>query len=139
MPMWEKTFTSRHDPEGYFLGASPECIHVTGYRPDELIGMSVYDLCHPEDVVPTLEGHRALLENAAARGKSSGFNMRLRRKDGTYVWLEVEIRLERDAATGLVTGLEANSTDVGHRFSAARAASSRLAGRAARDPAGRIE
>src|SRR5919106_1269656 len=116
MPLAERSFTARLDPEGYWLDASPECLLVTGYRPDELVGTSAYDLFHPEDVNQTLEEHRALLESVRERGKAPGFNTRLRRKDGTYVWLEVELRVVRDRATGLVTGFEATAADVGHRF-----------------------
>ncbi|KAL5480716.1 hypothetical protein ACEPAI_9656 [Sanghuangporus weigelae] len=54
--------------KGHFLYVSPAITHVLGYLPEDLIGKSVGDFCHPSDAVPLL---RELKESA---GQSSTLN-----------------------------------------------------------------
>ncbi|KAL5496016.1 hypothetical protein ACEPAH_3109 [Sanghuangporus vaninii] len=54
--------------KGHFLYVSPAITRVLGYSPEDLIGKSVGDFCHPSDAVPLL---RELKESA---GQSSNPN-----------------------------------------------------------------
>ncbi|OCB88521.1 hypothetical protein A7U60_g4336 [Sanghuangporus baumii] len=54
--------------KGHFLYVSPAITRVLGYSPEDLIGKSVGDFCHPSDAVPLL---RELKESA---GQSSTLN-----------------------------------------------------------------
>ncbi|KAL5522423.1 hypothetical protein ACEPAG_8439 [Sanghuangporus baumii] len=59
--------------KGHFLYVSPAITHVLGYSPEDLIGKSVGDFCHPSDAVPLL---RELKESAgqSSAGQSSVVN-----------------------------------------------------------------
>ena len=103
--------------KGTFLYVSPSVRRVLGYEPSELVGGSISDLTHPEDVVPLL---RELKESSATavniNSTSSGGGMivdttsgsgaaaqatprsvdllfRARTKTGVYVWVECRGRL----------------------------------------------
>jgi PAS domain S-box-containing protein len=75
---------SRHDLEGRYLYVSPSCRQLLSYGAEELIGHTVYELIHPEDIERVKENHLKLLEQAGALTVS----FRLHRKDGEYVWVE---------------------------------------------------
>jgi PAS domain S-box-containing protein len=87
---------SRHGPEGVFLYASPACRFLLGYRPEELLGTSAYSHIHPEN-----------LEDVRRRDSDGGHFLaagteafRMRKKDGTYVWVEASSKTVRHPDTG---------------------------------------
>jgi PAS domain S-box-containing protein len=65
--------------------ASPSVERLLGYRPEELIGTDSRQLVHPDDLAPSRTEVAPLL----AADQAFATEMRLRRKDGTYVWTEV--------------------------------------------------
>jgi PAS domain S-box-containing protein len=72
--------------------ASPSVERLLGYRPDELVGTDARKLVHPDDI----ESSRAEVGPRLDAGLPFTTEMRLRRKDGTYIWTEV-------TGTGVVT------------------------------------
>ncbi|MDC0740587.1 PAS domain S-box protein [Polyangium mundeleinium] len=77
-------FLQRFDLAGNFLYISAACRSVLGYEPDEMIGKASFEFLHPDDVEPTKKEQQVLL----AGGPTSRIELRLRRKDGVYVWME---------------------------------------------------
>jgi PAS domain S-box-containing protein len=72
--------------DGRLLFVSPSCESVSGFRPEALVGRQVFDLLHPDDVTQI----RSRLANAPA-GDTTGsqpFTVRVRHRDGHYVWVE---------------------------------------------------
>src|SRR3990172_4483911 len=63
----------------YFL-ISPSCKKVLGYDPQDLIGHSIYEKMHPEDMGRLLDDSRDLN------------TYRIQRKDGMYVWIETRMQ-----------------------------------------------
>jgi hypothetical protein len=64
---------------------SPATAHILGYRVDELVGRSVFELVHPDDLQMATGLFEQLLE------KLSGpltVQLRYRHKDGSWRWLE---------------------------------------------------
>lgn len=61
---------------------SPSVGQILGYDPEELLGISAFDLVHPEDLATA--AHEA---QAAASGRRSP-PLRYRHKDGSWVYLE---------------------------------------------------
>lgn len=105
---------SRHARDGTFLYASAAARDLLGYAPEELIGVSAYDLFHPADL-------KALLEKSPRIYYHDGFyqqTYRFRAKDGRYVWFETTSRTRRDPATGELTDVLCVSRDVGRRLEA---------------------
>ena len=86
---------SRTDSLGRCIYISPSCREVLGYEPEELVGKhALIDLAHPDDC----SEQRQVLSRFVQQGLTSGspLRRRLRKKDGTYVWLETITHVERD-------------------------------------------
>lgn len=80
---------SCHSQDGIYRYASPACMHLLGYQPEELIGCSAYDFIHPDDIAKV---HKSA-EMSLASAPPSLITYRIRRKDGEYCWIESTYRL----------------------------------------------
>jgi PAS domain S-box-containing protein len=69
---------------GHFVRMNPAFCLVLGYEPDELLGVAVADLIHPDDRAAAIEDARSL---ASGGEVSKRYENRLRCKDGSYKWL----------------------------------------------------
>ncbi|WP_144822091.1 PAS domain-containing sensor histidine kinase [Marinobacter piscensis] len=106
---------SRHTPEDWrFIYASPAVTHLLGYTVEEIVGLSAYDLYHPDDVedfrlrAPTVNYDRGLYTHT----------YRFRCKDGHYTWLESTSRTIRDPDTNEIREILVVSRDATHRIKA---------------------
>ncbi|MBI4517037.1 MAG: PAS domain S-box protein [Deltaproteobacteria bacterium] len=106
----------RCTPEGRLLYVSPACRQLLGYEPDELVGRSLTELGHPEELAGA---GRAL--NALQSARSITGSFRTRRKDDSYVWIEVTGRGVRAASDGAVQEIVAVARDVTARHDAEEA------------------
>jgi PAS domain S-box-containing protein len=68
------------DMAGRIISANPSASRILGWPPDELVGASIYDLLHPDDIGATVRTVSAQLEE---QGILSVRN-RYRCKDGSY-------------------------------------------------------
>jgi len=102
---------SRHTPDGRFLYASPASQSLLGYGPEELIGTRPAELIHPEDL-PVIEEFRS---NLFARAGTAAIIYRMRRKDGTYVWVETTWRAIREKNNDTVTEMVAVARNISER------------------------
>ncbi|NEO84437.1 MAG: PAS domain S-box protein [Spirulina sp. SIO3F2] len=75
-------------PDGICQYASPACKTLLGYEPKSLVGQSVFELWHPEDV-SSLELAYGSLANLP---DNYTHNYRIRRHDDTYIWFETTNR-----------------------------------------------
>ncbi len=71
---------------------------LTGFAPEELIGISTADLTHPDDRADLADYTGQVIRMG---GNFFSFVHRLRRKAGDYVWVESTTTIMRDAETGL--------------------------------------
>jgi PAS domain S-box-containing protein len=101
---------SRHRPDGTYLYASPACLSLLGYMPDEMVGRDIYELIHPDDLPVTRASHEAMMAKQVQT-----VSYRVRRKDGSYLWLESTSRAIADQATGDVIEIQAASRDITER------------------------
>ncbi|MGD2114530.1 MAG: PAS domain S-box protein [Acidobacteriota bacterium] len=99
---------SRHAPDGTYLYVSPAVRPLLGYEPEELLGRSIFELAHPEDLAELEQGHAELL----AGGSSFTCTYRFRRKVGTWAWFETSARLVRFDADPERLEIHASSRDV---------------------------
>ena len=112
--------------KGAFLYVAPAVTRVLGYAPSDLLGCSMADLAHPEDVVPLerqLKEASIIVSPAGdfdipsdSHHPSASFNIlassaqgqprpvdivfRVRTKDGRFVWLECRGRLHVEPGKG---------------------------------------
>ncbi|PMR75541.1 ATP-binding protein [Billgrantia endophytica] len=105
---------SRHARDGTFLYASQASRELLGYEPEELVGVSAYELFHPSDLAD-------LLNKSPRVYYHDGFyqqTYRFRAKEGHYVWFETTSRTRRDPTTGELLDILCVSRDVGRRIRA---------------------
>jgi PAS domain S-box-containing protein len=87
--------------------ASPGCLAMVGFTPEEVVGREGMQMVYEEDreavraiVVEQLAHLAADIENGPSR-----VEYRAVRKDGRIIWLESRPALSRDPLTGKVTGI----------------------------------
>ena len=98
------------DADGAGRYVSPSIEACLGYRPEEMIGVIVFDLMHPDDVSRTQTVFQQML---AEPGASARTEIRYRHKNGSWRHLELVIRnlLHLPGIEGIVV----NSRDVTER------------------------
>lgn len=72
-------------PGGEIFYTTPSVQRVVGYTPEEIIGLSVYELLHSEDVE----------QNRSGTELKANAEIRIKKKRGKYLWLEVNQTLHR--------------------------------------------
>ncbi len=109
---------SRHTPDNWrFIYASPAVTHLLGYSVEEIVGMSAYDLYHPDDV----EDFKRRSPNVSYERGLYTHTYRFRCKDGRYIWLESTSRSIRDPGDGSLKEILVVSRDASRRINAERA------------------
>jgi len=98
------------DAEGAIRYASPSVLPLLGYAPEDLVGLDILALVHPDDVDVTL---RVFREGVATGKGGRLLELRLRHKDGTFRHLEAIGRYLLDDP--LVQGVVINARDVTER------------------------
>jgi len=99
--------------KGSFLYVAPSVRRVLGFEPDELVGKSISDYCHPADLVPLM---RELKESSVMPGvgqdgqgplqagpgppKTVDLLFRAQSKSNGYVWVECRGRLHVEPGKG---------------------------------------
>lgn len=73
------------DVKGQTVYANQRMAEILGTTPAEMIGHPSFDYVFPEDVAAA----QALFD-AKKQGDSSPFHFKLRRKDGSAVWVDVQ-------------------------------------------------
>ncbi len=82
-------------PGGRFLRVNPSLCQLLGYTMHELISRVASDLVHPDELEQGLD---ALVAIASGAVETSEDERRMRRRDGSYVWVRMAISLVRDDA-----------------------------------------
>jgi PAS domain S-box-containing protein len=105
-----RDLVSLHDSKGAFVYASPASLRLLGFAPEELVGRTVYDLFHPEDLMSTHENFLAQLTS------DQQFVVRMQHKERGYRWMEVFVRplAGPAAALGKVLLASRDVTDTHH-------------------------
>ncbi len=73
--------TAVFSPEGVLLYVSPSVERALGYRPEELLGSSLFDMVHPEDQPEVARTSRRTLEDGT---RVERFEYRVRHRDGSW-------------------------------------------------------
>lgn len=105
---------SRHTPDGVFLDATPASWTLLGYWPEELRGMAVDGLLHPQDQLQQAKQAREALEQDGYHTMT----YRIRHRDGHYLWFETASRAIRETYTGAVVEVVSVSRDITARIHA---------------------
>jgi diguanylate cyclase (GGDEF)-like protein/PAS domain S-box-containing protein len=98
------------DADGRYDWVSRSSLLVSGWAPDQVVGCSVFDLVHPDDLTLMQDLWRRLAEGSPL----DSVEYRRRRPDGSHHWVETRIRALRDPE-GRLTGAVASIRDVEDR------------------------
>ncbi len=98
------------DDTMHFLYATPSHQRVLGYSSEELLGKSVFELVHPDD----LEMVQAKTLAAIEKRQADSAEFRFRHHDGYYLWMETNGSLAM-TADGEFSGAIFASRDVSER------------------------
>jgi PAS domain S-box-containing protein len=101
------------DPYGLVTYATPSVKHMMGVEPSALIGHSMLDRIHPDDIAPLMNTFVAAQENKAG----TTISYRIKAADGEYRWVESVGTVVWDAM-GKVQALVSISRDVTERIQA---------------------
>jgi len=77
--------------------SSPSAARVLGWSAEEMLAHFPHDLIHPDDMAMANKAHARHLNEENC--ENAPLTARVRRKDGSYVWLEINSRLLRHPIT----------------------------------------
>ncbi|WP_051360026.1 PAS domain-containing hybrid sensor histidine kinase/response regulator [Adhaeribacter aquaticus] len=101
-----------HEVDGTYIYISSSVKDLLGYTKEELIGTSPYALTHPDDLDYSLKDEK---RKAFASNENFVIQHRKRKKDGTYIWVETNIRPIIEETTGKIIKLQSSSRDISER------------------------
>jgi len=105
------------DAEGMVLFQSPSATRITGYTPDDLVGVNVFTLIHPDDLPAALRTMEAALDGP---GQAVRVTHRVRHKDGNWRSYETDaVNWLNHPAIGAIV---MNYRDITERLQSERAA-----------------
>ena len=94
--------------DGVITYASPNHPQIVGFETGDVLGKNIFDLVHPNDVGRISK----LYEKLIIDKQSFSSQFRLKRADGTYIWLE---SIVTNALENAVQGVIVNSRDITER------------------------
>ena len=86
---------AQKDADGRFLRVNETYCQIVGYSREELLQRTFQEITHPDDLAAELERYTPLM-----RGDLSSYSLEKRylRKDGSLIWIDLSVSLQRDAA-----------------------------------------
>ncbi|HTD57245.1 MAG TPA: sensor domain-containing diguanylate cyclase, partial [Silvibacterium sp.] len=102
------------DLDGGRRYVSPAVAELLGWTPQELVGGTYREIVHPDD----LNEWNSLLEASREGSAPKILQYRCRKKDGSYLWMESNLRLYNDPATGKPIGFVNVVRDISGRKAA---------------------
>ncbi len=100
----------RADDNATRVFISPSVKDILGYAPEELIGRSPFDIILEEDA----QGMRDVTHRVTMSGRPAAVEYRIRKKDGTVIWMESNSHPFFDA-DGKMIGFQTSARDITQR------------------------
>lgn len=79
-----------YDLKANFLYVSPSSKEMLGFEPHEMLGKSIYEFFHPDDISFIEERHKMILDRELL---DSTIDYRLLKKNGEYLWVETTYKV----------------------------------------------
>ncbi len=99
------------DFDGRRSYVSAASMRMGGWKPEELMRNKSLDLVHPDDL---RLAKQALIRLRSGQDEAR-IECRARKKDGSYVWVEANLRTVRNPATGVPSGILNTMRDISAR------------------------
>ncbi|MDP3564396.1 MAG: PAS domain S-box protein [Methanoregula sp.] len=103
---------SRQTPEGILTYVSPVVTQVLGYHEGEVLGRSLPEMVHPDDLPRVRQDLLHITRDEINRVTSS---FRIRHRDGHYLWFESTTNVIRDKQSGKILELFSISREITQR------------------------
>jgi cell cycle sensor histidine kinase DivJ len=101
---------TRHGSDGRINYASPAAVSLLGRTPEEMDGLAPSSLVHAED----LKAMQAAFIEASYFGRAAAAEVRMKRKDGAFIWVETRCRPAQQA-DGQAADIVAVTRDIAER------------------------
>jgi cell cycle sensor histidine kinase DivJ len=101
---------TRHSSDGRIRFASPAAQAILDLPPQDLLGLAPSALVHPDD----LKAMQAAFMESAYYARAAAAEVRMRRRDGSYVWAEIRCR-PAPPAQGAASDIVAVTRDITER------------------------
>lgn len=98
------------DADGRVRYASPSIHHVLGYKQEEIIGSTGFELLHPEDRSDVESALNEFWKNPGARG-----SIQYRAKHANGTWVSLEVMAYNLLDHPVIRGVVINGRDISHR------------------------
>lgn len=92
---------------------SPSCERILGWKPEEMVGKGPDAFVFPDDLPTVGAAHKRLLANGVDPVPTE---VRMRRKDGSYAWMEVNARMAQREGDVEASGIVLIMRDVSGRL-----------------------
>lgn len=104
----------RTDDDGFVVYASPSCVELSGYVPQQLVGRHCGEFIHPDDIETVHAAHVALIMGTQT---AQTVEYRLRHSHGDWRWLESHMKSWRapKGDKGVTGGVISAIRDIGSR------------------------
>ncbi|XP_060839763.1 protein cycle isoform X1 [Rhopalosiphum padi] len=99
-------FTSKHTIDGKFLSVDQRVTYIVGFLPQELLGTSMYEYFHQDDIARLVDIHKATLQECTPKDTET---YKFRAKDKTFVNLRSEWKSFRNPWTKDIEFIVANN------------------------------
>jgi PAS domain S-box-containing protein len=103
----------QHAPDMTYLYVSSSCEEILGYKPEELLHRNPIEFIHPDDLQLIIEHHEKLIKQL----EKPVITFRYKKKDGSYIWLEAQVKLIFDIENKII-GIQSSNRDVSDRIKA---------------------
>jgi len=91
---------------------SPSCHRILGWTPEEMCGKGPDAFVLPEDLPVVAAAHERLLVHGVDESPTT---IRMRRKDGTFAWMDINARIAKDRESDEVNGIVITMRDATER------------------------
>ena len=94
---------------------SPACREILGCAPEELIGKKAFGTVHPDEAEYVARVFQSVL---CGRSERAVVVNRMRHRNGSWIWVEAQLRTLRDLRTGQPSGIIGSLRDISIRKTA---------------------
>jgi diguanylate cyclase (GGDEF)-like protein/PAS domain S-box-containing protein len=94
---------------------SPACREILGCAPEELIGKKAFGTVHPDEADYVARVFQSVL---CGRSERAVVVNRMRHRNGSWIWVEAQLRTLRDLQTGAPSGIIGSLRDISIRKTA---------------------
>lgn len=103
----------QHAPDMTYLYVSSSSEEILGYKSEELLHRNPIEFIHPDDLQLIINHHDKLIKQL----EKPVITFRYKKKDGSYIWLEAQVKLIFDIENKII-GIQSSNRDVSDRIKA---------------------